>query len=82
MGHTDVADFVHPEFLADTGCGRPGRIAGSVNLPAAHLLNPETDEFLPADALALVMLGHEHVKLYDASVSEWASDPTLPLETG
>jgi thiosulfate/3-mercaptopyruvate sulfurtransferase len=91
--------------------GRPGRIAGSVNLPAAHLLNPETNEFLPADelrrrfadvgaldrpvitycgggiaasadALALVMLGHDHVKLYDASLSEWASDPTLPMETG
>lgn len=91
--------------------GRPGRIAGSVNLPAAHLLNPETNEFLPADelrrrfagvgamdrpvitycgggiaasadALALVMLGHEGVKLYDASLSEWASDPGLPMETG
>jgi thiosulfate/3-mercaptopyruvate sulfurtransferase len=91
--------------------GRPGRIAGSVNLPAAHLLNPETNEFLPADelrrrfadvgaldrpvitycgggiaasadALALVMLGHDHVKLYDASLSEWASDPSLPMETG
>jgi len=32
--------------------------------------------------LALVMLGHEHVKLYDASLSEWASDPSLPMETG
>jgi len=91
--------------------GRPGRIAGSVNLPAAHLLNPETNEFLPADelrrrfadvgaldrpvitycgggiaasadALVLVMLGHDHVKLYDASLSEWASDPSLPMETG
>ena len=91
--------------------GRPGRIAGSVNLPAAHLLNPDTNEFLPpdelrrrfnavgamdrevitycgggiaasADALALVMLGHENVKLYDASLSEWATDPNLPMETG
>ncbi|HVC62534.1 MAG TPA: sulfurtransferase [Acetobacteraceae bacterium] len=91
--------------------GRPGRIAGSVNLPAAHLLNPDTNEFLPADelrrrfaavgatdkpvitycgggiaasadALALVMLGHDNVKLYDASLSEWATDPTLPMETG
>lgn len=91
--------------------GRPGRIKGSVNLPAAHLLDPETNEFLPpdelrrrfdavgamdrqvinycgggiaasADALALVMLGHKDVKLYDASLSEWASDPTLPMETG
>jgi thiosulfate/3-mercaptopyruvate sulfurtransferase len=91
--------------------GRPGRIAGSVNLPAAHLLNPDTNEFLPpdelrrrfadvramdrpvitycgggiaasADALALVMLGHENVRLYDASLSEWAIDPGMPMETG
>ena len=91
--------------------GRPGRIAGSVNLPAAHLLDPETNTFLPADelrkrfeavgamdrqvinycgggiaasadALALIMLGHKDVKLYDASLSEWAKDPALPMETG
>ncbi|HEX3404648.1 MAG TPA: sulfurtransferase [Acetobacteraceae bacterium] len=91
--------------------GRAGRIAGSVNLPAAHLLNPETNEFLPADelrkrfeaigamdrqvinycgggiaasadALALIMLGHNDVRLYDASLSEWAKDPSLPMETG
>jgi thiosulfate/3-mercaptopyruvate sulfurtransferase len=91
--------------------GRPGRIKGSVNLPAAHLLDPETNTFLPADelrkrfaavgamdkqvinycgggiaasadALALVMLGHNDVKLYDASLSEWAKDESLPMETG
>ena len=27
-----------------------------------------------ADALALIMLGHANVKLYDASMSEWAKD--------
>lgn len=91
--------------------GRPGRIAGSVNVPAAHLLDPETNTFLPADelrkrfaavgamdrkvinycgggiaasadALALIMLGHKDVKLYDASLSEWAKDASLPMETG
>ena len=91
--------------------GRPGRIKGSVNLPAAHLLDPATNEFLSAaelrrrfeavgafgkraitycgggiaasaDAFALVMLGHPDVKLYDASLSEWAIDPNLPMETG
>jgi thiosulfate/3-mercaptopyruvate sulfurtransferase len=103
-----------PEQHAGTGgnsYGRPGRIAGSVNLPAAHLLDPATNQFLPAeelrqrfarvgaldrkvltycgggiaasaDAFALVMLGHDDVKLYDASLSEWASDPSLPMETG
>jgi thiosulfate/3-mercaptopyruvate sulfurtransferase len=91
--------------------GRPGRIAGSVNVPAAQLLDPATNAFLPAealrqkfaavgamdkpvivycgggiaataDALILTMLGHSHVKVYDASMSEWAKDESLPMETG
>jgi thiosulfate/3-mercaptopyruvate sulfurtransferase len=91
--------------------GRPGRIAGSVNLPAAHLLDPATNAFLPADelrrrmgevgaldrpviaycgggiaasadAFILTMLGHTNVKIYDASLSEWAKDETLPMEVG
>jgi thiosulfate/3-mercaptopyruvate sulfurtransferase len=35
-----------------------------------------------ADAFALTMLGHTKVKVYDASMSEWAKDETLPMETG
>jgi thiosulfate/3-mercaptopyruvate sulfurtransferase len=91
--------------------GRPGRIAGSANLPAAQLLDPATNTFLPADelrrkfdqvgaidrevivycgggiaatadALVLTMLGHTKVKVYDASMSEWAKDESLPMETG
>jgi thiosulfate/3-mercaptopyruvate sulfurtransferase len=91
--------------------GRPGHIAGSVNVPAAHLLDPATNAFLPADelrhrlgavgaldrpviaycgggiaasadALILTMLGHRDVKIYDASLSEWAKDESLPMETG
>ncbi|MFI4948163.1 MAG: sulfurtransferase [Alphaproteobacteria bacterium] len=92
--------------------GRVGRIANSVNVPAAALIDPTTGAFLPAselrgkfaavgafdkkrvitycgggiaasaDALALVMLGHPDVRLYDASMSEWSNDETLPMETG
>ncbi len=32
-------------------------------------------------ALALDMLGHKDVKVYDASLTEWAADPSLPMET-
>ena len=103
-----------PEQHAGTGgntYGRPGHIKGSVNLPAAHLLDAKTNEFLPAaelrrrfetvgasgkgvitycgggiaasaDAFALVLLGHPDVRLYDASLSEWATDPALSMETG
>jgi thiosulfate/3-mercaptopyruvate sulfurtransferase len=116
VGNTGVCTInaLLPEQHAGTGgnsYGRPGRIKGSVNLPAAHLIDPQTNEFLPpdelrrrfdtlgafdkrvitycgggiaasADALVLVMLGHPEVKLYDASLSEWATDPNLPMETG
>lgn len=103
-----------PEQHAGTGgvsFGRAGHIAGSTNVPAAHLVDPATNTLRPpaelraifasagaldrevlvycgggiaasADALALVMLGHEKVRLYDASMSEWALDPSLPMETG
>ena len=31
-------------------------------------------------ALALAMLGHQSVKVYDASLTEWAADAELPME--
>ena len=34
------------------------------------------------DAFVLSMLGYENVAVYDASMSEWASDPSLPMQTG
>jgi thiosulfate/3-mercaptopyruvate sulfurtransferase len=32
-------------------------------------------------ALSLAMLGYDRVKVYDNSLTEWAADPALPLET-
>lgn len=32
-------------------------------------------------ALVLAMLGHDDVRVYDASLTEWAADPSLPMET-
>lgn len=34
------------------------------------------------DAFALLLLGYEDVAVYDGSMSEWARDPSLPLEIG
>lgn len=34
-----------------------------------------------SDALALTLLGHEDVAVYDGSLAEWTSDPDAPLET-
>ena len=100
--HRGAPDAVH--------YGRPGRIAGSVNVPAAHLMAKDgtfrsRDELqqtfsaagvtperrvvaycgggiaATADAFALTMLGYRDVAVYDNSLSEWAADPALPMET-
>jgi thiosulfate/3-mercaptopyruvate sulfurtransferase len=34
------------------------------------------------DALALTLLGHREVAIYDGSLSEWSADPAAPLTTG
>ena len=34
------------------------------------------------DALVLTLLGHDDVAVYDGSLSEWARDPSLPMEVG
>ena len=35
-----------------------------------------------SDALILTLLGHGDVAVYDGSLSEWANDPDVPMETG
>jgi thiosulfate/3-mercaptopyruvate sulfurtransferase len=113
-GSVCTINALRPEQHTGTGgvqYGRPGRIAGSVNVAASNLVDPATNAFLPAeelrakfaavgamdrkvitycgggiaasaDALILTMLGHKDVKLYDASLSEWVKDPSLPMEVG
>ena len=57
--------------------GRPGRIAGSVNLPAAHLLDPATNAFLPADTASLIaeaiMIGS-----FAAAMAVFSRTPSKP----
>jgi len=95
-----------------TAYGRPGRIAGSVNVAARDLVDPKTHAYLAADVLrakfqavgaldarrvvtycgggiaassdafVLTLLGRDDVAVYDASLSEWATDPSLPMERG
>lgn len=90
--------------------GRPGRIPGSVNVPAANLQEPATLTLRPPeqiasifesvgadkskriliycgggiaatlDAFLLHQLGYGDLAVYDASMSEWAKDASLPIE--
>lgn len=91
--------------------GRPGRIPGSVNVPAADLqigdrrlfADPDTvaSKFAAVgadpskriviycgggiaatlDAYLMHQVGYEDLAVYDNSMSEWANDPDLPIET-
>lgn len=89
--------------------GRPGHIAGSVNIPAVDIVAAD-NTFKPAHQLrnilatplrsphiiascgggisatsptfALALLDRLDVKVYDGSLAEWASDPTLPMAVG
>lgn len=90
--------------------GRPGRIPGSVNVPALSLVDTASMTFRPPEAVAaafaavgaepskrilvycgggiaatldaflLHQLGYPDVAVYDASMSEWAKDESLPIE--
>lgn len=92
--------------------GRPGRVPGSVNVPALDLLEAGSPTLKPPEAVAaafaavgadpskrvllycgggiaatldaflLHQLGYPDVAVYDASMSEWAKDETLPIERG
>jgi thiosulfate/3-mercaptopyruvate sulfurtransferase len=92
--------------------GRPGRIPGSVNVPAVSLVDAVSNTVVPPqaardafvragadgagstivycgggiaatlDAFLMLQLGYRNVSVYDASMSEWARDQTLPIETG
>lgn len=92
--------------------GRPGRVPGSVNVPALDLLEAGSPTLKPPaavaaafaavgadpskrvllycgggiaatlDAFLLHQLGYPDVAVYDASMSEWAKDETLPIERG
>lgn len=96
---------------SDARYGRPGRIPGSVNLPAASLIESETKQLIgpkaaaqavrkagiendqpviaycgggiaaSLDAFILYQLGWDDIAIYDNSMSEWANDPSLPMET-
>ena len=91
--------------------GRPGRIPGSTNVPAASLVDPVRKTLLAPDQVAAAFraagagpgkhilnycgggiaatldaflqhqLGYEDIAVYDASMSEWARDDSLPIET-
>ena len=110
---TCTINALSPELHSgdDPRYGRPGRIPGSVNVPATTLYDPVTREFHSPEAVAAAFaeigahpskrtivycgggiaatldaflmhqLGYEDIAVYDDSMSQWATDESLPIET-
>jgi len=112
-GGAVVVNALSPAQHTGTGgnhYGRPGRISGSVNVPAAAMLERESFAFKsPADiaaafdgagatadkrlviycgggiaasqvAFAQALIGRPDAAVYDASLQEWARDPSAAME--
>lgn len=87
-GH--IAGSVNVPFesvLDESGCFRP---ADEIQAAfAAHLADDRPvitycggGISATIDAFALRLIGKDDVRVYDGSMSEWASDPDAPMETG
>ena len=78
----------YPALLADDGCFRPLPELHAAFEAVGALAAPTVICYCGGgiaatmDALALELLGHERVSVYDGSLSEWALDPALPMDTG
>lgn len=73
---------------ASTGCFQPPAMLRSLVAPTGALEAERVIAYCgggiaaSSNALALSLLGLECIAVYDASLSEWAADPALPMETG
>lgn len=89
-GRIPGSDNLYCETLvdADTGCfhvpSRLRELVGSTRAFDAGSVITYCGGGIAAssNALVLTLLGLERVAVYDASLSEWAADPQLPMETG
>ena len=77
----------YPALLADDGTLRPVDDLRRAFDAVGALRSPRVICYCGGgiaatlDALALQLAGHAHVAVYDGSLSEWAGDPRLPMDT-
>ena len=85
-GHIPTASNIPSSSLM----AESGRFKTDAELDAMFTIDPDKRSITycgggiaaTSDAFVLTMLGHDNVTVYDASMSEWANDPAMPMETG
>ncbi len=87
-GHIENSKNVFYDELLDQGCFRPAAELQRVFSAKGVLDKQRVIAYCGGgiaatlDALALTLIGHPQVAVYDGSMSEWVKDETLPLITG
>lgn len=87
-GHITNSRNVYYDEILEQGCFRPAGQLQELFTKKGVLEKPTVYSYCGGgisatiDALALKLIGHENVAVYDGSMSEWASDESLPLVTG
>lgn len=87
-GHIENSHNVFYDEVLDKGCFRTADELQKLFTEKGVLDKPKIIAYCGGgisatiDALALKLIGHQAVSVYDGSMSEWASDESLPLVTG
>jgi thiosulfate/3-mercaptopyruvate sulfurtransferase len=78
----------YPALLDADGCFKPAQALRPIFDAVGALRKPRVICYCGGgisatmDAMALHLIGHPGVAVYDGSMSEWVLDPQLPMETG
>ena len=87
-GHIENSKNVFYDEVLHKGCFRSAEELKILFSEKGVLDNPRIIAYCGGgisatiDALALILIGHENVAVYDGSMSEWVRDESLPLVTG
>lgn len=87
-GHIENSKNVHYDDVLDDGCFKPANELKALFAAKGALEKPRVITYCGGgisatiDALALSLIGHDNVAVYDGSMSEWVRDENLPLVLG
>jgi thiosulfate/3-mercaptopyruvate sulfurtransferase len=87
-GHIENSRNVYYDEVLNDGCFRSADELKTLFTEKNVLDNPRIIAYCGGgisatiDALALTLIGHDNVAVYDGSMSEWVKDESLPLVTG
>ncbi|MFT6436355.1 MAG: thiosulfate/3-mercaptopyruvate sulfurtransferase [Candidatus Azotimanducaceae bacterium] len=87
-GHIENSKNLYYDTMMEAGCFKPAAEIKQLFEEKGVLQKPKVIAYCGGgisatiDAMALTLIGHENVAIYDGSMSEWVKDESLPLITG